>query len=94
VLNLLFAKMRFGEWMHCGLAMNLGFSVALGIEKGCPPKKNRWPFRPEFFGTERACTDSIGIIADNEQRWPGRAILEYDSWIQACEGCGPNLDFF
>ena len=29
-----------------------------------------------------------------EQVWPGRAILEYDSWIQGCEGCGPNFEFF
>jgi hypothetical protein len=30
----------------------------------------------------------------DEQGWPGRAILEYDSSIQVCEGCGPNFDFF
>jgi hypothetical protein len=29
-----------------------------------------------------------------EQDWPGRAILEYDSQIQGCEGCGPDFDFF
>src|SRR5579864_6206468 len=33
-------------------------------------------------------------IGCTEQVWPGRAILEYDSWIQGFEGCGPNFNFF
>jgi hypothetical protein len=54
----------------------------------------RLSFRPAFFGTQRVCSDPIGFIAANEQGWPGRAILEYDSWIQSCEGCGPSFNFF
>jgi hypothetical protein len=46
------------------------------------------------FGTERACSNSIEFIAASEQVWPGRAILEYDSGIQSCEGRGPNFNFF
>jgi len=30
----------------------------------------------------------------DEQGWPGRPILEYDSQIQGCEGWGLNFDFF
>jgi hypothetical protein len=30
----------------------------------------------------------------SQQGWPGRPILEYDLWIQGCEGHGPNFDFF
>jgi hypothetical protein len=30
----------------------------------------------------------------SQQGWPGRPILEYDSWIQGCKGYGPNFEFF
>jgi hypothetical protein len=33
-------------------------------------------------------------MSADEQGWPERAILEYDSSIQGSEGCGANFDFF
>jgi hypothetical protein len=36
---------------------------------------------------------TLAVANATEQGWPGRAILEYDSWIQGCEGCGPNFGF-
>jgi hypothetical protein len=34
---------------------------------------------------------ALAVAKATEQGWPGRAILEYDSWIQGCE---QNFDFF
>jgi len=84
--------------MLCGLAMNLSFRLALGRRKRLPAQDTGGLYKTHPRQgrkiLERGCADSIGIIADNEQLWPGRAILEYDSRIQGCEGCGPNFDYF
>jgi len=60
-----------------------------------PASRRRFSASPHFAKTAagRRRHENLHALKVGEQGWPGRAILEYDSGIPGCEGCGPNFDF-